>query len=98
VLVNHLADGILEQDDELIEGFDLPLQLDAIDEVNRNGNALFAQGVQVRLLKGLAFAHVILLFLSKHGLLQVAVIRPGARMSSTRARHRPANATEAVAV
>jgi hypothetical protein len=31
VFVDHLADGVLQQDHELVEGFDLALQLDAVD-------------------------------------------------------------------
>jgi hypothetical protein len=36
MLVHHLRDRVLEQDDVLAEGFDLPLQLDAVDEVDRD--------------------------------------------------------------
>ena len=34
VLVDHLADRVLQQDDELVEGLDLTLQLDAVDQVD----------------------------------------------------------------
>jgi hypothetical protein len=36
MLVDHLADGVLEQYYELIEGIDLALQLNAVDQVNRH--------------------------------------------------------------
>jgi outer membrane protein TolC len=46
----ELADGILEQDDELIEGFDLPLELDAIDEIDGYRDVLSAERVQKRVM------------------------------------------------
>ena len=46
VLVNHLTDGIAQQNHELIEGFDGALQLDAVDQIDRNRDAFAAQGVQ----------------------------------------------------
>jgi hypothetical protein len=46
VFVDHLGDGVTQQHDVLIERFDVTLQLDAVDEVNRNRNVLFSQGVQ----------------------------------------------------
>src|SRR5688572_28219621 len=42
VLVNHLADAIAQQNHELVERVDLPLQLDAIYEVDRDGHLLLA--------------------------------------------------------
>src|SRR5262245_52746346 len=57
VLVDHLADAIAQQDDELIEGIDLPLQLDAIHEVNRDGHLLLTQRIQKRVLKRLTLGH-----------------------------------------
>ena len=42
VLVDHLGDGVFEEDDVLIERFDLALQLDAVDEVNGDLDVLFA--------------------------------------------------------
>ena len=50
VLVDHLGDGVLEQHDVLVEGFDVALQLDAIDQVDRNRNMLAAQRVEERVL------------------------------------------------
>jgi hypothetical protein len=50
MLVDHLADGILQENDKLVEGLDLSLQLDAVDEVDGNGYALPTQGVQEWLL------------------------------------------------
>ena len=38
MLIDHLADRILEQHDKLIERFDLALQLDTIDQINGNWN------------------------------------------------------------
>ena len=40
MFVNHLGYGIAKENDILIERFDLPLQLDSIDEINRNRNML----------------------------------------------------------
>jgi hypothetical protein len=50
VLVDHLGHGVAQQHDVLVEGLDVPLQLDAVDEVDRNRNVLFAQCVQERVL------------------------------------------------
>src|SRR3989338_5100778 len=36
VLVNHLADGVLEQHHKLVERLDLTLELDAIDQKDRD--------------------------------------------------------------
>ena len=46
VLVHHLGHRITEQHDVLVERFNVPLKLDAVDEVDRNRNVLFAQCVQ----------------------------------------------------
>src|SRR5262252_2248367 len=46
VLVHHLSHGVLEQDDVLVEGLDLALELDPVDEIDRYGNVLFAQRVE----------------------------------------------------
>ena len=51
MFVNHLADGILEQNDKLIERFDLALQFDTVDQVNGYRDALLAQRIQVGFLK-----------------------------------------------
>ena len=50
VLVDHLRHGVAQQDNVLVEGLDLALQLDAIDEIDRDGNVLLAQQVQERVL------------------------------------------------
>ncbi|VFS62236.1 Uncharacterised protein [Raoultella planticola] len=39
VLVDHLADRVFQQDHELIERLNLPLQLNTIHQINRNRNA-----------------------------------------------------------
>src|SRR5690242_2083196 len=57
VLVHHLADAVLQQDHELVEGFDLTLQLDAVDQINRNRDFIPPERVQERLLQGLTFCH-----------------------------------------
>src|SRR5688572_19943664 len=57
VLVDHLADGVAQQDHELVERFDRALQLDAVDEVDRDRHAFAAQRVQERILQGLALGH-----------------------------------------
>jgi hypothetical protein len=46
VLVDHLRDRVSKQDDVLIERFDLTLELDAVDEVDRNGNVFFSEEIQ----------------------------------------------------
>jgi len=50
VLVHHLGDRILQQNDVLVEGLDLALQLDAVDEVDRDLDVFLAKGVQERVL------------------------------------------------
>ena len=50
VLVDHLGDRVLEQHYILVERFDLPLQLDAIDKVNRYRDVFLTQCVQKRVL------------------------------------------------
>src|SRR5574337_1239941 len=57
VLVDHLADRIAQQHDELVEGFHRSLQLDAVHEIDRHRDALAAQGVQKRVLQRLTFGH-----------------------------------------
>src|SRR6185295_16312086 len=54
VLVDHLRHGVLEEHDVLVEGFDLSLQLDAVDEVDRDRDMLLAQRVEERVLQQLA--------------------------------------------
>jgi hypothetical protein len=48
-----LCHGVTQQNDVLIKGFNIALQLNAIDQVNRYGNVLFAQGIQEGILKEL---------------------------------------------
>jgi hypothetical protein len=62
VFVDHLRDGVAQQHDVLVEGFDLALQLDTVDQINRHGHMLAAKLVQERVLQELAFvvAHDIL--------------------------------------
>ena len=55
MFINHLTDGIAQQDDKLVKRFNLALQLNAVYQENRDRNALLAQDVQVRVLKGLPF-------------------------------------------
>ena len=55
VLVDHLGDGVFEENDVLVERLHLALQLDAVDEVDGDLNVLFAQRVQERVLEGLPF-------------------------------------------
>ncbi|RMN10882.1 GTPase [Pseudomonas savastanoi pv. glycinea] len=50
VFVDHLADSILQQNDELVERLDRALQLDTVDQVDRYPDLLFSQGIQVRVL------------------------------------------------
>lgn len=50
MFVNHLIDAVAQQHDKLIEGLDLSLQFDAIDEEYRHRHALFAQDVEERVL------------------------------------------------
>src|SRR5690606_21604079 len=57
VLVDHLADGIAQQHDELVERLDHALQLDAVDQVDRHRHAFAPQRVQERILQGLPLGH-----------------------------------------
>jgi hypothetical protein len=50
VFVDHLADCVLQQNHELVEGFNLALQLDAVDQIDGNRYAFLTQGIQVRVL------------------------------------------------
>jgi hypothetical protein len=61
VLVDHLAHGIAEQDDELVERLHRALQLDAVDEVDRHRHALAPQRIQKRILQRLPLGHGLLL-------------------------------------
>ncbi|KWT64404.1 hypothetical protein APY03_7582 [Variovorax sp. WDL1] len=46
MLVDHLSHRIAKQHDVLIERLDLPLQLDAVDQIDRNRHVLSTQGIQ----------------------------------------------------
>jgi hypothetical protein len=46
MLVDHLGDGVAKQYDVLIERFDMPLQFDTVDQIDRDWNVLFSQGIQ----------------------------------------------------
>jgi len=50
VLVNHLADSVFQQNNELVEGLDRALQLDTVYQIDRNPHFFFTQSVQVRAL------------------------------------------------
>src|SRR5690554_8032280 len=50
MLVYHLADSVLQQNHELVKRLDLALQLDAVDQKDRNRNAFLAQSIEVRVL------------------------------------------------
>ena len=55
MFVNHLGYGIAKQHNVLIEGFDLTLQFNPVDEINGNRNMLVTQGVEKWILQELAF-------------------------------------------
>lgn len=55
MLVDHLGDGVAKQNYILVKGFNLTLQLDSVDEVNRNRNMLTTQGIEKWILQHLAF-------------------------------------------
>jgi hypothetical protein len=57
MFVDHLAYAVFEQHYKLIEGLDLALQLDSVDQINGHWNPLLAQMIQKRFLQGLAFCH-----------------------------------------
>jgi hypothetical protein len=46
MLVDHLRDGVTQQYHVLIKRFDMSLQFDAVDQIDRDGDMLFSQGVQ----------------------------------------------------
>ena len=61
MFIDHLSHGVAKQHDILIEGFNLPLKLDAIHQVDGHRHMLSAQGIEKGVLKKLAFvAHDIL--------------------------------------
>jgi hypothetical protein len=51
VLVDHLRHRVAQEHHVLVERLDLPLQLDAVDQVDRHGHVLATQGVEERVLK-----------------------------------------------
>ena len=55
MFVDHLRDGVAQEDNVLIERLDLALQFDPVDEINRNRNVLSTQGIEERVLKKLTF-------------------------------------------
>ena len=55
MFVNHLRDCVTKQHDILVKRFDLALQLDPINEINRYRNMLATQGVEKWILQKLAF-------------------------------------------
>jgi hypothetical protein len=46
MLVDHLGNRVTQQDHVLVEGFDMALELDPVDQVDRDRDVLFAQGVE----------------------------------------------------
>jgi len=50
VLVDHLRHRVAQEHNVLIEGFNLALELDAVDQIDGDRNMLFAQGIQERVL------------------------------------------------
>ncbi len=61
MFVDHLGHGVAQEHHILIERFDLALQLDAVDEVNRDRHMLAAQGIEEGVLQKLTLvAHDIL--------------------------------------
>ena len=47
MLVDHLGDRVAQKHDVLVKGFDLALKLDAVDEINGNGDAILAKDVDL---------------------------------------------------
>ncbi len=61
MFVDHLSHCVSQKNHVLIKRFDLTLQFDAVDKVNRHRNMLSAQRVQEGVLQKLTFiAHDIL--------------------------------------
>jgi len=46
VLVDHLGNRVLEEHDILVERLDLPLQLDAIYQIDRDGDMLATKSIE----------------------------------------------------
>ena len=55
MLVNHLSHGVAEQHNILVKRFDLALQFDPVDEINRNRHMLATQGIEKWVLQELTF-------------------------------------------
>ncbi len=55
MLIDHLGDRVAKQNHVLIEGFDLALQFDPVDEINGNRHMLATQGVEEWVLQKLTF-------------------------------------------
>ena len=55
MLVNHLGDGVAQQNHVLIERLDLALQFNPVDEIDGHRNMLATQGVEKWILQELAF-------------------------------------------
>lgn len=55
MLVDHLGHGIAKQNHILIEGLDLTLQFDPVNEINGNRHMLMTQGVEKWVLQQLTF-------------------------------------------
>jgi hypothetical protein len=53
VLIDHLGHGVAQQNNVLIKRLNVTLQLNAIDQIDRHWNVLFAQGIQKRVLQQL---------------------------------------------
>ena len=53
MLVDHLRQGVAQNNDVLVERFDLSLKLDAVDQIDRNGNMFLPQHVEERILQKL---------------------------------------------
>ena len=61
MFIDHLRNGVAQQDNVLIEGLYLALKLDAIDQIDGYWNMFPAQGVEKWILQKLTFvAHDIL--------------------------------------
>jgi hypothetical protein len=55
MFVDHLGHSVAQQHDVLVEGFDMALELDAVDQIDRHRHMLLAQQVQKRVLQKLTF-------------------------------------------
>ena len=55
VFVNHLSNGIPQENYVLIERFDLTLQFNPVNQINRHRDMFTAQGVEKRVLQELTF-------------------------------------------